>query len=55
LKADGDYRWMSARIHVVAESTHSTGVVVALRDVDEQVTARTALAASEAHYREVAK
>ncbi|MEI8239095.1 MAG: PAS domain S-box protein [Actinomycetota bacterium] len=56
LCADGSYRWMSATARqMLDEAGHLLGRVVALRDIDEQVRVRLALAQSEADYRRLAE
>ncbi|MEI6624513.1 MAG: CheR family methyltransferase, partial [Actinomycetes bacterium] len=45
LAADGGYRWMSLRGHLITDADGSpVGVIVGMRNIDEEVVARTALA-----------
>jgi diguanylate cyclase (GGDEF)-like protein/PAS domain S-box-containing protein len=51
--ADGDYRWMSGSTGPVADGDGNiTGRITTVRDVEQQVTARDALARSEETFRQ---
>jgi diguanylate cyclase (GGDEF)-like protein/PAS domain S-box-containing protein len=48
---DGSHRWVSAHGRPITSDDQVVGYVVSLRDVDDQVRARTALARSEEEFR----
>ncbi|MEI6621605.1 MAG: PAS domain S-box protein [Actinomycetes bacterium] len=54
--ADGDYRWMSIQSRPINDADgNQAGVIVGLRDVDQEIKARLALATSENRYRLLAE
>ena len=53
--SDGGYRWMSGTSREIRDGEVLLGRVVGLRDVDDQVRDRQALAESEARYRLLAE